>query len=59
LFRPEEITRIFAEHRSKSRDHGNRIWRLLNLETWFRVMVENDLSEAAAICGNSSVGALT
>ena len=23
-----------------SRDHGNRIWRLLNLELWFRVCVE-------------------
>ena len=42
LFRPEAIRRIFAEHRSKSRDHGNRIWRLLNLETWFRVMIEGE-----------------
>jgi asparagine synthase (glutamine-hydrolysing) len=45
LFRPEEVKRIFAEQRSKSRDHGNRIWRLLNLEVWFRVCVEGELSE--------------
>ena len=40
LFRPEAINRIIAEHRSGYRDHGNRIWRLLNLELWFRVCLE-------------------
>jgi len=40
LFRREEIQRLFAEHRSRQRDHNNRIWRLLNLETWLRVCVE-------------------
>ena len=46
LFRPAAVKRIFSEHRSKSRDHGNRIWRLLNLETWFRVMIEGERTEA-------------
>jgi len=54
LFRPEAITRIFAEHRSRSRDRGNQIWRLLNFELWFRVMIEGEPTEAAAVCGNSS-----
>jgi asparagine synthase (glutamine-hydrolysing) len=40
LFRPEAINRIIAEHRAGYRDHGNRIWRLLNLELWFRVCME-------------------
>jgi asparagine synthase (glutamine-hydrolysing) len=40
LFRREEIQRLFAEHRCRQRDHNNRIWRLLNLETWLRVCVE-------------------
>ncbi|HEX6824590.1 MAG TPA: asparagine synthase (glutamine-hydrolyzing) [Candidatus Sulfotelmatobacter sp.] len=40
LFRPEAISRIIAEHRAGYRDHGNRIWRLLNLELWFRVCLE-------------------
>ncbi len=53
LFRPEEITRIFAEHRSKSRDHGNRIWRLLNLEIWFRVMIEGE-AETSPTHGKSN-----
>jgi asparagine synthase (glutamine-hydrolysing) len=42
LFRRDAIAKIFAEHRSKKRDHGNRIWRLLNLETWFRSVIEGE-----------------
>ena len=51
LFRSEAVKKLFAEHRSKSRDHGNRIWRLLNLETWFRVMIEGEATEV--VYGNS------
>jgi asparagine synthase (glutamine-hydrolysing) len=47
LFRPEAISRIFAEHRSGHRDHGNRIWRLLNLELWQRACLEGDLESAS------------
>jgi len=43
LFRPEAVKRIFAEHRAQSRDHGNRIWRLLNLETWMRVFMDGEV----------------
>src|ERR1700722_2849827 len=42
LFRPEAMRRLFAEHRGGRRDSGNRIWRLLNLELWMRVCVEDD-----------------
>jgi asparagine synthase (glutamine-hydrolysing) len=42
LFRPETIRRIFAEHRAGHRDHGNRIWRLLNLELWQRVFLDRE-----------------
>jgi asparagine synthase (glutamine-hydrolysing) len=55
LFRPEAINKIFAEHRSKSRDHGDQIWRLLNFETWFRVMIEGEPTGDAAVGGNSSL----
>jgi asparagine synthase (glutamine-hydrolysing) len=44
LFKPEAITRMFAEHRAHRRDHGNRIWRLLNLETWMRVFIDGERS---------------
>jgi len=47
LFRSEAISRIFAEHRAGHRDHGNRIWRLLNLELWQRVCLEGDLESAS------------
>jgi asparagine synthase (glutamine-hydrolysing) len=42
LFRLEAVQRLFAEHAAGRRDHGNRIWRLLNLELWFRVCVERE-----------------
>ena len=41
-FHSEAVQRLFAEHRTGSRDHGNRIWRLLNLELWERVCLEGD-----------------
>jgi len=41
-FHSEGVQRLFAEHRAGSRDHGNRIWRLLNLELWERVCLEGD-----------------
>ncbi|HEY3973280.1 MAG TPA: asparagine synthase (glutamine-hydrolyzing) [Candidatus Sulfotelmatobacter sp.] len=46
LFRIETIRRIFAEHRAGRRDHGNRIWRLLNLELWQRVFLDGEIDSA-------------
>jgi asparagine synthase (glutamine-hydrolysing) len=54
LFRPEAVRRLFAEHRAKSHDHGNRIWRLLNLEIWHRVMIDGEPADAVAARGHSS-----
>ena len=42
LFRQDALKQIFAEHRSRKRDHSNRIWRLLNLEVWLRVAVDGE-----------------
>ncbi len=42
LFKQESLQRLFAEHRARQVDHGNRIWRLLNLELWHRVFVDKD-----------------
>lgn len=42
LFRSEVVRRLFEEHSAGRRDHGNRIWRLLNLELWFRVCLEGE-----------------
>jgi asparagine synthase (glutamine-hydrolysing) len=44
LFRPDAIRTIFAQQRARIRDNSARIWRLLNLELWFRVFVDRDSS---------------
>jgi asparagine synthase (glutamine-hydrolysing) len=64
LFQPAAIRRIFAEHRSRARDNSTRIWRLLNLELWFRVFVDRDASQLKAHGGsrltiNSSISAMS
>jgi asparagine synthase (glutamine-hydrolysing) len=48
LFRREAVQRLFAEHGSGKRDHGNRIWRLLNLELWQRVCLDGEPVEDVA-----------
>jgi asparagine synthase (glutamine-hydrolysing) len=48
LFRPQVLNRLFDEHTAGRRDHGNRIWRLLNLELWLRVCVEQDFGSVPA-----------
>jgi asparagine synthase (glutamine-hydrolysing) len=55
LFRANAVARIFAEHRARRRDHGNRIWRLLNLELWQRVCIEGETDSPveAAVAGVS------
>ena len=55
LFRPEAVRRLFAEHRAKSRDHGNRIWRLLNFEIWQRVMIDGDSPEGDATTNSATL----
>lgn len=40
LFRPERVQRLFVQHRAREHDHSDRIWRLLNLELWHRVFLD-------------------
>jgi asparagine synthase (glutamine-hydrolysing) len=42
LFKPEALRKLFVEHRRGSRDHADKIWRLLNLELWQRVFLDRD-----------------
>ncbi|MFZ0802848.1 MAG: asparagine synthase (glutamine-hydrolyzing) [Terriglobales bacterium] len=57
IFRRDAIECLFAEHRAGRRDHGDRIWRLLNLEIWHRVFIDGerpagpDVVLAAALSG--------
>ncbi len=57
IFQSDAIRKIFAEHRARSRDNSTRIWRLLNLELWFRVFI--DRGSLAAGRADSSVAAST
>lgn len=42
LFQRDAVQRIFAEHRNRTGDHSNRIWRLLNLEIWQRIFLDGE-----------------
>jgi asparagine synthase (glutamine-hydrolysing) len=42
LFKRNIAERLFQEHRARYKDHSDRIWRLLNLELWFRVCIEGE-----------------
>jgi len=46
LFQVGELKRIIGEHRAKVRDHGNKIWRLINLEVWLRVLMDGEPAES-------------
>ena len=49
LFKRSSLEKLFREHRANYRDHYDRIWRLLNLELWHRVCLEE---EACGLAGN-------
>jgi asparagine synthase (glutamine-hydrolysing) len=55
LFRAEGIRRLFAEHTAGHHDHGNRIWRLLNLELWQRIFLDGEPVSAVSTFQNTSV----
>jgi asparagine synthase (glutamine-hydrolysing) len=55
LFRRKAIQRIFDEHRAGHRDHGNRIWRLLNLELWQRVFLDGEADPAVVAWQTNAV----
>jgi hypothetical protein len=43
LFEDDAIRKLFAEDRGGRRDNGDRIWRLLTLETWQRIFVDGEM----------------
>ena len=56
LFRDKAVQRLFAEHRAGTRDHGNRIWRLLNLELWLRACIDGEVAPDIVDAGIVSSG---
>jgi asparagine synthase (glutamine-hydrolysing) len=39
FFRPEEVSRLLVEHQD-GRDHGSRIWALVQFELWHRMFLD-------------------
>jgi asparagine synthase (glutamine-hydrolysing) len=56
LCRRDAVVRLFAEHRAGRRDHGERIWRLLNLEIWQRIFIDGEMPAGpdVVLAGQSS-----
>lgn len=46
IFERSALVETFAEQRAMRRDHTDRIWRLLNLEIWCRVFLDEEPVEA-------------
>jgi asparagine synthase (glutamine-hydrolysing) len=42
LFDRDAVERLAAEHRSGAREHGDRLWLLVNLELWQRIFVDGE-----------------
>jgi hypothetical protein len=36
------IDRLLGEHETGRVDHGNRLWLLLNSETWYRMLIKKN-----------------
>jgi asparagine synthase (glutamine-hydrolysing) len=49
MFRRSEIERLIAEHAAGTRDHGNKLWALLQLELWFRTYVDTTADAPLAL----------
>ena len=41
-FKPDELRRIAEEHRQGKREHGDRLWLLVNLELWQRIFLDGE-----------------
>ena len=46
LFRPSALQSLAREHRTGAKNHGMRLWLLINLELWHRVFLDREAPEA-------------
>jgi len=51
FFQPAALRRLAEEHRAGIREHGDRLWLLVNLEIWQRLFLDG---EAVAAIGLSA-----
>ena len=55
LIERDAVRKLFAEHRTGRRNNGDRIWRLLNLETWQRVFFDGELPNTKSISSQAII----
>jgi asparagine synthase (glutamine-hydrolysing) len=46
FLRPGPIVRMLNHHVERRRDHGNRLWLLLNAELWYRMHIDGQTPDA-------------
>jgi len=46
IFRAETMAQLLREHRERRTDHSVRLWMLLNLEIWYRLVMEEQSPES-------------
>ena len=49
LLDPTAVERLASAHHRGEADHGHRLWLLLNLELWHRVVLEGEHTESALV----------
>ncbi len=42
IFQAETVAQLVDEHLSGERDHNFRLWMLMNLEIWHRLLIEGE-----------------
>ena len=45
ILRQQAIDDLLRQHLVGEADHGNRLWLLLNSETWYRMFIEGQTKE--------------
>jgi asparagine synthase (glutamine-hydrolysing) len=55
ILRRDTVLRLLEEHRNRRIDHHIRLWMLLNLEIWYRLVVQGNKPMAVAESIKSSV----
>ena len=54
LFEEAALRQLFEDHRRLHRDHTDRIWRLLNLELWCRIFLDQDPVKPPEVPGTAA-----
>jgi len=56
LFQPSFLRRLTEEHRTGTRNHGDRLWLLINLEIWQRIFLDGEDPLAIHCSATHSLG---